>query len=229
MIVVISCAGGKRKGAGKLKKDGKPVEFVAHPKSDNHAHPDCTSDYGISWREKLLDYNRNYQDTGDNPDGLLEARKLYRPQRKAYREIYDDLANKFAQENVYILSAGWGLVRSDFLLPHYDITFNKGANKWKVRNYKEDTFLDFNHLAPSSEEIKGPIVFMGGKAYVDLFIALTEGLPAEKIIYFYSEDIKTEYLEYSSEYHLNVYPNLADDRTWYFQCAQDFIDCKIEI
>ena len=239
MIIVISCAGSKRKGAGKLKtKDGTPVKFVAHPEIAPrgqgivYQHPDSESDFGGSWRKMLKEYNNDLNASPLGTLGLFKAWELYRPQRKAYREIYDDLANTFGEENVYILSAGWGLIRSDFLTPNYDITFTnvKKDKKWKQRKYGEGEFLDFNQLSQPPAEIKGPIVFMGGQSYVDFFIALTEDLKTEKVVYFYSEDIKTDYLEYSSEYDLRVYPNSdKEQRTWHYQCAKDLIDGKIQI
>jgi hypothetical protein len=123
MIVVIQCAATKRSKAGRLiTRDGKPVDFIAHPElaptepTKIYVRPDDISDRGISWRQQLCKYN---EAQSANPLRLLPAYQLY--ENKTYRL----LVGRFGIENVYILSAGWGLIRSDFLTPHYDITFSQ--------------------------------------------------------------------------------------------------------
>ena len=221
MIVVISCAGSKHSKAGKLKtKDGTPVKFVAHPGEapDNpayvYAHPDDPSGYGMPWRNKLLDYNKKYQDTGDNPDGLLPAWQLY--ENPAYGRLFKELG----PEKVYILSAGWGLIKSTFLTSYYDITFstNPKVEKWKRRNFKKDKFED----NPLSKDISDTIVFFGGKDYIPLFCKLTRSLDCRKIVL------------YTGKKPL-VLPNYRLKRSdrkgqkWYYQCAKDFLDGYLDI
>ncbi|MHB0665642.1 hypothetical protein ACX4MV_12140, partial [Roseomonas mucosa] len=87
--------------------------------------------------------------------GLWIAGKLYRP--KAYALLLE----KLGIERLFILSAGWGLVRADFLLPDYDITFSTSAEPWKRRR-ASDKFSDFNALERTQEDI----VFLGGKDYL---------------------------------------------------------------
>ena len=241
MIVVISCTSGKRKRPGsRLKtKGGKLVEFVAHPEiapQDQrivYKHPDCESGYGGSWRKMLKEYNNDPNASPLGTLGLFKAWELYRPQRKAYREIYDELANTFEQENVYILSAGWGLIRSDFLTPYYDITFSPNSNieAWKRRDY-EKSKNKYNDLCQIPEGIEDPIVFMGGDKYVQPFIDLTRDLDAQKVIFFYSKNNREKKKRYSSEYDLRVYCHPAIERmvrVWYYQCARDLIEGKIKI
>ncbi|MGA7926646.1 MAG: hypothetical protein WCA20_11655 [Candidatus Sulfotelmatobacter sp.] len=100
--------------AGRLKSaDGKPVYFVARPElapADDSllcAHPDDLSDRGMSWRQILLDYNRDTQ----NPLRLYPAGQLYTD------GFYGRLAARLGSQNLFILSAGWGLIRADFLTP----------------------------------------------------------------------------------------------------------------
>ena len=131
MIVVISCAGSKASSAGRLRTpDGKQVEFVAHPQLMQesrvdpnlvYASQDAQSGFGGTWRKRLAAYNEEYRRTGSNPHDLLPAFQLYK------NRIYRDLAWKFEPESVFILSAGWGLIRSDFLTPQYDITLSSLA------------------------------------------------------------------------------------------------------
>lgn len=126
MIIVIQCAAGKQGHAGHLRTlDGLEVMFVAHPDSAPshpnrvYARPDDLSDRGKSWRNVLQEYNRN---PGENPLELLSAWQLYK------NPVYEMLAKRFAPDRLYILSAGWGLVRADYLTPSYDITFSKTPN-----------------------------------------------------------------------------------------------------
>ena len=155
VIVVMLCARSKQPDAGHLRRgDGRKVMFVARPHpapADDglvYARPDDTADSGLSWRKELLRYNQHHQATGDNPLGLLPAWNLYRNQ------IYPQLWEKYGPDNLYILSAGWGLIRADFLTPAYDITFSSGARGATAhqRRGKRDTYDDWRMLpaAPTS-------------------------------------------------------------------------------
>ena len=143
MILVIQCAARKNPEAGYLRgRDERKVMFVADPgiapidPNCSYARPDDTSDTGKPWRTILREYNA---DPGHNPLGLLPAWKLYK------NATYELLADHCGPEHFYILSAGWGLIRADFLTPAYDITFSPGAEKHKRRR-KKDQYDDFNML-----------------------------------------------------------------------------------
>jgi hypothetical protein len=146
MIVVIQCAASKAHNAGHLLTPaGAPVTFVAHPEiasADNehvHARPDDDFGSGKSWRDVLMDYNNNPR---GNPLGLVTAYRLYD------NAVYQRLVDKLGIANVYILSAGWGLLRADFLTPYYDITFSpraRGDDAYKRRR-KADRYEDFRML-----------------------------------------------------------------------------------
>jgi hypothetical protein len=83
---------------------------------------------------------------------------------------------------VYILSAGWGLIRSDFLLPQYDITFSPSADPYKRRRPR-DPYADYRHLETDSDEAT---MFFGGKAYLPLFGELTAGCRCQRVVYYNS-------------------------------------------
>jgi hypothetical protein len=128
MIVVIQCAASKRPDAGHLvTANGKPVDFVADPEaapadaSHVYARPDDFSDTGV-WRTVLSRYK---QQPGGNPLGLYPAYQLYE------NKVYRGLVERFGVQNVFILSACWGLIRADFLTPSYDITFSPSAESYK--------------------------------------------------------------------------------------------------
>jgi hypothetical protein len=139
MIVVIQCASRKRADAGRLRSEnGRPVVFVTDPLAPaadaglEYARPDDPASTGMSWRQTLLEYNR--EGTG-NPLGLCPAWRLYE------NETYGRLVDHLGPDKLYILSAGWGLIRADFPTPYCDITFSTQADRWKRRR-KSDRYED---------------------------------------------------------------------------------------
>ena len=217
MIVVIQCAARKRLDAGFLRtKDGRPVHFVGDPVaapasgSMVYARPDDMSEFGMSWRDVLLDYNRN---RGNNPLGLCQASELYA--NPTYRRIID----RIGIEKTYILSAGWGLINASFLTPNYDITFSmlNAPDRYKRRR-KTDTYLDERALPVSSEE---PVFFFGGKDYVPLFCKLTEGVRAKRTV-FYNSAVEPEAAGCTIERFVTT------TRTnWHYECVAAFFDGKV--
>lgn len=229
MIVVISCAGSKAPSAGRLRTpDGRQVAFVAHPELMQESRidpnlvydsPDDQSGFGVTWREKLAEYNEEYRRTGSNPHDLLPAFQLYK------NRTYRDLVGRFKLENVFIISAGWGIIRSDFLTPHYDITFSSMAPPAERRDYARDGgFMDYNALADAQEVFEGPVVCVASQAYLPLFHKLTESLDCEKLAFFVT----------------NVPPDLPGCKpvryevrgmanNWQYRCARDLIDGKLQI
>jgi hypothetical protein len=124
-----------------------------------------------------------------------------------------------AVENVYVLSAGWGLIRSDFLTPYYDITFSQSADPYKRRR-RGERYNDFRMLPDSTE---GRIIFIGGKDYLPLFCGLTVQVKGERIAFFNSANTP----------HVN---NCAFKRfetttrtNWHYECAKALIDGKIDL
>lgn len=185
---MIQCAAGKDPSAGHMMTEkGQPVVFVADPqnapsdKSVIYKRPDDPARQGFSWREMLIKYNREHKDSSShNPLGLLPAWRLYR------NPAYGELFSAFGAGNVFILSAGWGLIPAGFLTPYYDITFSpsaKGANAYKRRR-AGDRYKDFSMLG---EDTTKPVVFLGGKDYVPLFCLLTQGIRSERTIFFNSK------------------------------------------
>ena len=142
MKAVIQCCKTKA-GTASFRVGAQRVKFVAHPTlrseetNDFPARPDDPMpSQTMTWREHLAKYN----ETGENPLLLKPAGELYAP--VGYTG-YADLLRHFGPANLYVLSAGWGLVRADFLLPDYDITFrSQDTPKWCVRK-PADEFNDF--------------------------------------------------------------------------------------
>lgn len=168
MKIIIQCAGAKQTHAnytGFHQHEHYIKRFLARPNTDHlHcAHPDLECANGITWRETLAQYNQ--QNRFNNPQYLSQAYELYRP------AAYGNLVAEFGVENVFILSAGWGLIRGDYLIPDYDITFSANAEPHQRRRNNDD-FNDFNHLAGNTE----PVIFLGGISYQPLLFQLTQQL-----------------------------------------------------
>ena len=217
MIVIIQCAARKSPDAGHLRRrDGEPVLFVADPHSAPvdkgylYARPDDKSDEGVSWRTTLLEYNRK---PGNNPLGLLPARKLYQ------NPTYGRLVYRIGVRNTYILSAGWGLIAADFLTPDYDITFSPGADQYKRRR-KKDRYDDLRMLSENTAE---PVVFFGGKDYVPLFCSLTEHVKGQRVLFYNSATLPD-----APGCALKRF-NTTTRTNWHYECANAFIEGKITI
>ena len=217
MKIVIQCAARKDPNAGSLTNDnGCPVLFVADPEkappSHDHlyARPDDVAEAGNTWRELLIKYNNR---EGNNPLNLYPAYKLYT------NSMYAVLVNQYGNDNVFILSAGWGLISSDFLTPKYDITFSPSAEKYKRRS-KRDQYHDLCMLPIDTDE---DLVFFGGKDYLPLFCKLTGNYLGQRIV-FYNAAVQPnapgcKLIRYETSARTN----------WHYTCAKDFVAGKIGI
>jgi hypothetical protein len=214
MIVIIQCASKKQPGAGHLRmRSGQRVVFVARPELAPKgsevfwARPDDLSDMaGTTWRVQVEAANSG----GGGGTGLLRAFELYQP--AAYRRV----ANTFGIQNLFILSAGWGLVRADYRLPQYDITFSNQAEPYK-RRQPSDRYQDFNQLPVTPA---GPVVFLGGRDYLPLFSSLTRSLKATVIVPFRSApaDQNTGVTE---DGNVRFVPYRTTAKTnWHYGCAE---------
>lgn len=227
MKVLIQCAASKSDGAGTLRTtSGERVVFVADPGgcasvalSVRYARPDDSSgEDGTTWRDVLKRYNEH----PDNPHGLLRAADLYAPTENEFRNLYRELSDRFGWDNVFILSAGWGLIRAPFLTPDYNITFSKEAKKakpWAWRN-REDVWLDFNHLRDVQIGIDEPIHLFGGSDYRKLFYTLVTTLPGKKIVHYKGNVERRNGFEYAE------YKGPEKNRTWHYRAAKEFLALK---
>ena len=219
-IIVIQCAGSKQSHAGCFRlRNGGEVLFVANPDKAppdkyTYAHPDGPADTGETWRKQLLRYNDLHKDApGDNPLGLLPAWQLY------MHPIYAHLAKKYGPEHLYILSAGWGLIRADFLTPNYDITLSNKGESYKRRR-KRDAYDDWRMLP---EDTADSVVFFGGKSYIKLFCALTERVKGPRYVFFKSRNALD-----APGCHLRKF-DTSTRTNWHYECARAFMDGKVGI
>lgn len=217
MIVILQCAARKHPQAGCMRlRDGRKVMFVADPGNAPakpgyaFARPDEIADTGRSWREELLRYNAN---RGDNPLGLLPAWRLYE------NSTYGMLAERYQRSNFYILSAGWGLIRADFLTPAYDVTFSMSADKYKRRRPR-DAYTDFRMLPAKTTE---PVVFFVSKEYVRLACQLTEAARGPRYVFYKSAQAPdapgVKLIRYVTRTRTN----------WQYECAKAFAAGRVSL
>ena len=212
MKIVIQCAASKDPEAGMMKTaEGMPVLFVADParapvRTDIvYARPDDVAEDGQRRRDVLLLYNLQ---PGSNPLGLLPAWRLYR------HPVYGKLVERFGEAKIFILSAGWGLIRSDFLTPTYDITFSAQAEPFKRRK-PSDAYADFNMLEGRDAE---PVAFFGGKDYLPLFCRLTSDCAGPRIAAFNSAAEPQAHGVRFVRYHTRTRTN------WHYEAVNAFLD-----
>jgi len=213
MNIVIQCAASKSPNAGYLvSKDGRSVVFVANPtlasvsKNQIYAMPDDRAN-GLTWREILSEYNSKEE----NPFNLLPAWKLYS------NPSYAALVERYGIDKVYILSAGWGLIKASFLTPYYDITFSQSAEKHKKRE-KRVHYQDFVQLNLDSKE---DLFFFGGKDYLPLLCQLTRPYKGKRYI-FYNAKVPPDV----QGCHLIRYETKTRTN-WHYECVQSFISGKV--
>ena len=218
MIVVIQCAAGKQGHAVHFRtSDDRNVTFVAKPGdapsggSQEYVRPDGNSNSGKSWRTALQEYNAN---PDSNPFGLLQAWQLYK------NPTYGMLMEHCGPERLYILSAGWGLIRADFLTPVYDITL---SNRQDVKSFKRrrdcDKYHDFSMLPPDTTD---PVTFFGGSAYVSLFCKLTSSVNGPRYVWYNSRNKPS-----AAGCILRRFPTTIRTN-WHYKCAQDFMKGMLE-
>ena len=119
---------------------------------------------------------------------------------------------------MFILSAGWGLVRADYLLPDYDITFSTQAALCNRRR-RNDQYQDFNALRDCSITAGETIYFFGGKHYLELYHPMTSDIAARKVVY-HAEAGPTR----RPGYEYIAYPSFTN---WQYRCVKDFIAGEI--
>ena len=214
-VVIVQGGEDKAADAGHMVlADGRRVVFVAEPgvaPSDPgmaYRRPDDRADGIQTFRDALVAYNATPE---DNPLALLPAWRLYED------DAYRALAEGVGAENVFILSAGWGLIESNFLTPTYDITFSNGVATYKRRRPRDS----YNDLRRLPSEGTSRIVFAGGADYIPLFLELTEGITAERIVYHHASRVP---LAANAQF---VPVESDDTNDWHLQWARDYAAGKV--
>lgn len=183
------------------------ITFVNAPKLASEKHPDdLMKDSKLTWRQ--------YLNTCQKEKTLLMAYELYSHPR------YSELYRKF-KKDLFILSAGWGLVNSEFKLPNYDITFSKNKNTIdkNIRNKKitvAPIYRDFNHIDDNGDDI----LFVGSPDYIPLFISLTKDLKCRKIIFWKKKNTPQKFALPNNTFKFEYYATKTN-MNWHYQLAQD--------
>ena len=216
VIGVIQCASKKHADAGCfVAEDDRKVLFVDDPDSAPHAdnvryaRPDDLAPGGRSYRDLLDEYNR--EQYTDNPWGLLPAWRLYA------RNEYGVLVRALGPANVFILSAGWGLVAAEYLLPNYDITLSsqaRGQHGYKRRSPKDRGYRDFSMLP---QQTSSHVLFFGGKDYVPLFCRLTANVRLRTV--FFNSSVPPKGLTCGAEHY-----KTTTRTNWHYECVRAFAD-----
>lgn len=170
--------------------------------------PDDAASSGRSYRDVLEDYNRNQRE--DNPPGLFPAWKLYK------KPIYQELAKHFG-DNLYILSAGWGLVAAYYFLPCYNITFSASVEGYQRRRKRDRGYRDFAMLPTT---ISKHVVFLGEEDYVPHFCRLTDGV-ARRTVVFNAHTPPPP----APGCELRPYPPLR----WHYECAKKLVSGEFTV
>jgi hypothetical protein len=217
MKIVISCC--DRKNGDLFKYNGVSVNFVSQikgiskEKELNVRPDDKVLGESITWRE-LISRQESLKE-------VLPAYKLYAP--GIYKSLYDKYGTDF-----YIFSAGWGIVRADYKLPKYNITFSKSQSvpTYAKRN-KEDVFHDFNHLEGIDRDEE--IILIAGKDYVLPFCQLTCSFPNKKIVIYTSKDLlkNNPYIK-DDNFQFRHYQTTTRTN-WHYGFAQKLINNHIRI
>jgi hypothetical protein len=217
MKIVFCCS--TTKNGNHFIHNGLTINFVSHvdhavDRSVIQVHPDnLIPDDVITWRELI-----SLQEAQKN---LIPAHLLYRP------SIYNDLYQNFGND-LFIFSAGWGIVRADYKLPKYDVSFSRRSNvPLYAKRRPGEVFNDFNQLVGINEGER--IIFIGGGDYILPFCELTMNLPNEKVVIYKNVNAvnRLPYLNIDSFTFLLYDTNLRTN--WHYVFAKKLINEQIEI
>jgi hypothetical protein len=185
--------------------------------------------------DKIRNENRTWREltvNGQNDPSLnlIKAYHLYKP--KAFSSIYENLYKKF-NHSFYILSAGWGIIRADFRIPAYNITFSTAPSvpKYAQRSV-DDVWPDINHLKEDVDNEKyapdSKIILFAGKDYLPYFRRMTKSIPKKKLIVLYYEKnpAEKEGFFYNCKYdgfRYLYYKTTENPRNWHYKAAHNFL------
>jgi hypothetical protein len=211
---VLCCSSQKTKDGFCYK--GETVKFVASPQiapKDEFTYykpDDPIPGENKTWRNLVL----NGQN--DPKLDLVPAYHLYKSD--IYRAFYREFGNFF-----YILSAGWGIIRADFKIPAYDITYSTAPGVPAcVRRKDNYGWKDINHLKEDSVKFDhdSGIILFAGSGYVPPFCDMTQSIPCRKKILYKSQKIGRRQGFVYEYYQTNLKIN------WYYEAAGDFLNVQ---
>jgi hypothetical protein len=217
MKIIISCS--KSKNGDSFLHNGTAINFVSRvdglgAENELYVHPDdLIPNEKNTWRDLVSQQEIRNE--------LLPAYQLYK------HSIYSSLFRHYS-DDLFIFSAGWGIVKADFRLPKYNVTFSNGKNVpiYSKRN-KNDLFNDFNHLEGIDEN--ETIVLIASKDYVLPFCQQTNHLPNQKVIIYKNMGV-LNHNPYANINNFRFKHYLTNERRkWHYEYANKLINNEIEL
>jgi hypothetical protein len=211
-ITVLTCSNGKQDLSELIYDNNGLVEWIELNATEGLRPDDFAYGSEQTWRN-IIEQN---QHNGNIP---FMAYQLYT--ENVYLMLREFFGDRF-----FIQSAGFGIIRSNYRLPKYNITFSSNVNDANnLRNYLPnggDGYLDFNHLDELDNKLED-IVYVGGKSYVKQFIELTRDLPNRKVIFYIGNPIPLNNLNEGDNFIFHqYYPANPNQRTnWHYGLARD--------
>ena len=160
--IVCPCCGCQKENAPTLG-----VDIVANPNASEKRPFDL-------WENEKTFFKKVEEKQGS----LTPAYELYQGGNGAYKIVHENHKTK-----AYFLSPAWGIVRSDFRLPKYNVSFSNNAKKkyravirnngrYENNEWQKGMENAFNHLKEDinkegNQDI--PIVLLMGNSYVRRF------------------------------------------------------------
>ena len=184
------------------------IKAISDPQN-NIFHPDYVIDEeeGFSIRDIVLQSQNN--------QNLAPSYQLYS------HPIYTDLF-EYLGDRLFIQSAGWGIISSNFRLPYYNITFNQNANLNEIRANDAD-YKDFNHLENADNKEK--LVFVGSIDYIHQFWQLVEELPNDKVIFHKNVNLPQDFPQIPARFFRYYETNARTN--WHYQLARSIVNGEI--
>jgi hypothetical protein len=224
-IPILCCSSEKDgKTESKFYYKGKSYKFVASPR--------MVSQNGVTFQkpdDKIPDENRTWRDLVVNGQkdpslDLVEAYRLYKPD--IFRDLYHEFDNRF-----YIFSAGWGIIRANFKIPFYDITYSTDSKVpkyamrkdnfgWKDIIHLNDDYLneDYGKFYRDAEVI----VFAGSDYVEPFFCDMAQSklyIPPKRIMIKYKSQNLIQRQDFVYEYY-----ETDINTNWHYEAAKEFLN-----
>jgi hypothetical protein len=219
-IAVLCCS--SKKSKERFCYNDQYIKFVASPQMASKTMPKNGVEY-YKPDDKIPGENKTWRDLvlEQKHSDLVTAYCLY------CRDIYKDFYRNFG-DRFYILSAGWGIIRANFKIPTYDITYSTTP---KVPEYAKrgdnHGWKDINHLQEDSMKwgCDSEVILFAGSAYVSHFREMAQSLPnsIQKRILVYTNNK-------SEDRNVKRYQNLVyqyyyspKSTNWHLEAAETFL------
>lgn len=218
IIPVLCCSSEKNNNQFIYKDDQPAVKFVASPRGVSqdgvkfYKPDDKIPEENRTWRDLVLEQKHN---------NLVPAYLLYK--RDIYRELYNEFRGQF-----YILSAGWGIIRADFKIPAYDITYSTAGDMPEyVKRTDNYGYKDINHLKDDFSKLgrDTEVILFAPYDYVRPFCNMTQSIPFnKKTIKFRSKKIHNDFLLLGKKgYDFDYFPD-GGPHDWFYKAAEVFLN-----